>query len=134
MGHQLEVTYSGATWSREGHRLLFIGRGRDGKQRLATVDLTGDLEEAEILYTEQRADHRLFGPAAWSPDGQQIVLSRQTPGNRPVPSSWSNTHLVSLAWPRSGPPRLLEPTKVGLINRGMWFSPDGSTIVFSSQR
>ena len=50
----------------------------------------------------------------WSPDDSQIAYMVAADGN--------------------SEPKLLEGTKIGTINRSMEWSPDGSKIIFSSER
>lgn len=129
----MEIEYSGGNWSPDGTKLVFVGK-RDGKEHVATIEASGDLDTLQILYTEHRRGLRLYGPPAWSPDGEQIVVSIQEPGQLRLSGQWTNSYLYSLSVSESGSISLLEPERIGTINRGMSFSPNGKTIAFSSDR
>ncbi len=131
LGDEWSVTYSGATWSPDGSRLMFIGVYQ-GQQHLATVDVSGDEETVEILYTEQDSQRKLYGPPAWSPDGTEAIFSIQDSG--PRQRQWENTLLYRISTTDPDEPVLFERAITGVINRGMAWSPDGSRLVFSSER
>ncbi len=135
VGETMPVKYGGGTWSPDGNRIVFIGT-RDGQEHLATVAVDDDDEKSiRILYTEQDEGRELIGPPAWSPDGKQIVLAIQDKRNsRRSSGRWHNTYLHSISAEVPDEPVLLQPTKAGLINRSPMWSPDGKTIVFSSER
>lgn len=130
LGDQWSVTYSGATWSPDGTKVIFIGQHQN-KQHLATAEVSGDESSVEILYTEEQG-RRLYGPPAWSPDGTEVIISIQDAavGGR----MWSNTHLHRVRVDEPMKVELFEPLKQGAINRGMAWSPNGDQLVFSSQR
>ena len=110
---------------------MFIGSFA-GKDRLATIDATGDSGSIHILYTNDDPNHSLGGPPAWSADGNQIVFCEQE--SAAGPRQWWKSYLYSLALDSRNPPVLLEKKKVGNINRNMAFSPDGLKLLFSSER
>lgn len=133
LGEEWSVTYSGAAWSPDGQRLIFVGRYQ-GKQHLATVDVSGEEETVEILYTEEDGERELHGPPAWSPDGTEVVISVQNPGPAARGGAWQNTLLYRVNVERPHELSLFEQSEVGVINRGMAWSPDGTRLVFSSER
>jgi Tol biopolymer transport system component len=117
----------GGNWSPDGKQVVFIG-SFGGKDRLATIDASGDDKSIRILYTNDEASHSLGGP----PDGKQIVFCiQESPSG---PRRWWKTYLYSLALDSVDPPALVEKKRVGSINRNMAFSPDGSKLLFSSER
>jgi Tol biopolymer transport system component len=120
-----------ANWSPDGKRLVFTGE-QGGKDHIATID-TKDHSKVAILYTSNDANIELLGPPAWSPDGQRIVFVEQDKVSN-APRSWWQSYLYSMPADGSNSPTLLEEKKVGNINRGPVFSPDGSKLVFSSER
>ncbi|MCM2372979.1 TolB family protein [Aporhodopirellula aestuarii] len=133
LGDEMEIEYAGGNWSPDGQALVFVGE-RNGQQHVATIDASGDIDSLEILYTEHRRGFRLHGPPAWSPDGEQIVVSIAEPQPQRQSGQWDNTYLYTLSVSDPGLISLLEPQRIGTINRGMSFSPDGKTIAFSSER
>jgi Tol biopolymer transport system component len=121
----------GGNWSPDGKRIVFCGSFED-QDRVATIDAGGADDSIQILYTNDDPNLQLFGPPAWSPDGKQIVFIKQDTinGGR----LWLQSYLYSMNVDPSNEPVLLEGKKVGAINRGMAFSPDGKKLIFSSER
>ena len=76
-----------------------------------------------------------MGPPVLSPGGNEILFSIQdnVRGNR-YDRSWRNTYIYLVAADGNSEPELLEGTKIGTINRSCEWSPDGSKIIFSSER
>ena len=134
LGSSWTVEYSGATWSPGGKQLVFIGK-HGGAQHLAVVNAGGGEETVATLYTEEDPRRKLIGPPAWSPDAERIVFAIQEL-DRPAANRriWAHTYLYSLSTEFPSDPVLLENKEVGLINRGMMWSPDSQKIVFSSER
>lgn len=133
LGEEWSVTYSGATWLPDAQRLVFVGRWQ-GQQHLATVDASGAEDTVQILYTEENPRRTLHGPPAWSPDGTEVVISVEDPGQQPRQRQWQNTHLYRVSTTAPHEIRLFEESEQGVINRGMAWSPDGQRLVFSSER
>ena len=134
LGDDIEVIFGGANWSKDGQRLITLVY-RDGEQQLITINASGEKESIKVIYREQSSDRTLVGPPVLSPDGQEIVFSiqdnlRESRYDR----SWKNTYLYLVAADGNSEPKLLEGTKIGTINRSMEWSPDGSKIIFSSER
>jgi Tol biopolymer transport system component len=134
LGKEWAVVYAGATWSPDGKRVVFVGQN-GGLEHLATADVEIGEPSVKILYTERNQRRKLIGPPVWSPDGDQIVFAIQEP-DRPETNrrQWPYTYLYSISAEVPSAPVLLEGEEVGLINRGMKFSPDSRKIVFSSER
>jgi len=123
----------GGNWSPDGSKVVFVATFQ-GKDRVATIGSGGDDDSIRILHTNDDPNLTVWGPPAWSPDGKQIVWNAG--GNESGPRQWWHTYLYSLATDAQPgtKPALLEGKKVGNINRGPAFSPDGSKIIFSSER
>jgi len=126
------VEFGGATWSADGKTLVLI-INKDGQQHIATIRADGSRDSLAILYTHKEQGSLLVGPPALSPDGKQIIVAVQG-ANNGESRLWMGTHLYSLTVGQPGSFKLLEGSKIGSINRGMMWSPDGSRIVFSSER
>jgi Tol biopolymer transport system component len=122
----------GGNWSPDGKHVAFVGTFQD-KDRLALIDADGN--SIRNLYVNDDPGKTLCGPPAWSPDGKQIVFSIQD-NVAGSPRDWWHSYLYSIAADAGEgvKPALLEGKKVGNINRGMAFSPDGKKIIFSSER
>ena len=133
LGDQWAVEYSGANWSPDGKKLVFIGR-HAGKEHVAVADVMGGEADVEILHTEPNPRRRLYGPPAWSPDGSEIVFSIQKPDRPEASRRWQYTYLHSISAKEPGDPKPIEENEVGIINRGMMWSADGKKILFSSER
>lgn len=135
LGDAVGVEFGGATWSKDSKRVYFIAL-KDGRQHIASVEVSGRLDTLRLIYAESRPHHELVGPPVVSPNGEKIVFAiqdkiRPTQGNR----LWLNTFIYHLPVNEaSATPTLLESHEIGLINRGMMWSRDGKTIVFSSER
>jgi Tol biopolymer transport system component len=123
----------GGNWSPDGRKVVFVG-AIEGKDRVATINAQGDQDSIRILHTNDEPNLTVWGPPAWSPDGKQIVWN--TGEIESGPRQWWHTYLYSIAAdaPLGTKPTLLEGKKVGNINRGPAFSPDGAKIIFSSER
>jgi Tol biopolymer transport system component len=127
-GWQLQ-TYDGCDWSPDGKQIAFCGT-LEGKDRLATVDVADD--KVHILYTNDDDKLQFQGPPTWSRDGKEIVFVRED--KEQGPRQWWKSYLYSISTAGGAEPKLVEGKKVGNINRGMAFSPDGSKLMFSSER
>jgi hypothetical protein len=135
LGSDVGVEFGGGTWSSDSKRVYFIAI-KDERRHLASIEVSGNPETLQIIYTETRPDHELVGPPAVSPNGEKIVFAIQDRTRRTGQDRlWLNTflHWLPLA-DSTAKPTLLEAHKIGLINRGMMWSRDGETIVFSSER
>ena len=134
LGGDIEVIFGGANWSRDGQRLVTLIR-RDGEQQLITINATGDRDSIQVVYRERSSNRALVGPPVLSPDGKEILFSIQdnVRGGR-ADHSWKNTYIYLISADGNSEPRLLEGTKIGRINRSSDWSPDGSKIIFSSER
>ena len=134
LGQTWSVQYSGATWSPDGTQLVFVGEFQ-GEQHIATCRVDGDESSVQILFTPDNRTLRLIGPPSWSPDGTTVVFAMQDT-NRPNPDNrqWANSRLYLLDVAKQGEVRALEKKALGLINRGMNWSRDGRSIIFSSER
>jgi dipeptidyl aminopeptidase/acylaminoacyl peptidase len=133
-GETYGVKFGGATWSPDGKKFVFIAVF-NGKEHLATADVDGNPDSLKILYQEDNESRALVGPPSWSPDGKQIVFAiqdRNAAGSKG--RRWHHTYLYSISAEVPSAPVQLETERVGLINRGMMWSPDSSKIVFSSER
>jgi Tol biopolymer transport system component len=126
-----ELRDHGGNWSPDGKRIVFVG-ALVGKDHLATIDANGAEDSIRVLYSNEDERRTLVGPPAWSPDGRQIIFAMQQA--EPGPRQWWNSHLYSMAADVRSGPVLLEGTKIGNINRGMSWSPDGKQLIFSSER
>ncbi len=135
LGGAVGVEFGGGTWSSDCKQIYFIAL-KDGHQHLASINVSGNVNTLRLIYTETRQRHELVGPPVVSPDGGKIVFAIQ---DRTRPTSddrlWLNTFIYSLPLTEATTtPTLLEAHEIGLINRGMMWSPDGETITFSSER
>ena len=86
-----------------------------------------------ILYTNPDPTLGADWPAGGFAHGKQIVFAQQ-PKEQQGPRQWWKSYLYSIPADASSEPKLLEGKEVGNINRGMSFSPDHSTVIFSSER
>ena len=127
------VEFGGATWSRDGKRVWFIALF-DGHQHIASIATDGTPSSLKILYTEADDNRRLVGPPVESPDGQKLVFAIQDDANNNSQRLWMKTYLHWIPTKEGSSPTLLEKNKVGMINRGMMWSPDGRKLAFSSER
>jgi Tol biopolymer transport system component len=129
-GWQLKL-YAG-NWSPKSDKVTFVGTF-DGKDRVATIDANGDASTIKIIATNEDPAAAFWGPPVFSPDGKQLVFPIGVP-NRGGNRSFWHTYLYTVNADGTGEPKLLEGKKVGNINRSAAFSPDGETILFSSER
>lgn len=131
---KVDVAFGGATWSPDSQKVLFIALV-NGKQEVSTIDVDGNSDSLKVLYRESRPDKNLIGPPSWSPDGKKLVLSIQETGPQtPSRPNWMHTFLYTMSAEVPSAPVLLEKQMIGVINRGMMWSPDGGKIIFSSRR
>ncbi len=134
LGSPMAAKFGGGTWSPDGNSIVFIGI-KDGKEHLSVIHKSGSPKTLKILYRENNSERELVGPPSWSPDGKQIVFARQEPGKTGSQNRiWHHTYLYSISAEVPSAPILLEKEKIGLINRGMMWSPDSQKIIFSSER
>lgn len=130
----IEVIFGGANWSPDGKRLVALVR-RENEQQLITIDASGDRDSIQVIYREQRTDLTLMGPPSMSPDGKEIAFGVQEMEHPDTNTrQWMNSYLYVIAADGKSQPKLLEGEKIGKINRGVGWSPDGKRIIFSSER
>lgn len=134
LGGDISVVFGGANWTRDGQRLVTLIR-RNGEQQLITVNASGSLDTLDVIYREADPNRELVGPPVMSPDGKEIVFIIQDMSQEDSRSRmWMNSYLYLVNTDGKSEPRLLEKNQLGKINRSMDWSPDGSRIVFSSER
>ena len=136
LGGDVGVEFAGGTWAPDGQTIYFIAHAND-RQQLASISVSGDRSTLRIFYTEPQDSNRtLVGPPVISPDGSNLVFAIQDKAPDTVTERlWLNSFIYTLSTKApSAQPTLLEEHKIGIINRGMMWSRDGKTIVFSSER
>lgn len=131
---ELRSEFGGAVWSRDGKQFAFILK-RDGFYSIALIDADGNPDSLRIIYTEKRPQQHLVGPPSLSPDGSRILFAIQDlSGTTPPARQWLDTRIYSIPAQLDSQPAPLEAEKIGSINRGMRWTPDGTRILFSSER
>lgn len=134
LGGDIGVMFGGANWSADGQKLITLVQ-RDGEQQLITIDASGDADSISVIYRESTGDRTLVGPPVLSPDGSEILFAIQEHSNpQQHTSRWSNTFIYVISADGTSDPRLLEGQRIGRINRSFDWHPDGSKIIFSSER
>ena len=122
----------GGNWSPNGKKIVFAGE-YENRDRIAIIDIED--VSIRILYTNEDPGLGLYGPPAWSPDSKQIVFSAQD-NAAGGPRQWWHSYLYSINVQGNDDQTatLVEGKRVGNINRGATFSPDGKQLMFSSER
>ncbi len=110
----------GPTWSPDGKQLAFIGK-REGQAELGTVSADGDVGSFKMRW---RGD--IGWQPAWSPDGKQIVLWTKGKGKA--------TYISLIDVAGEAGPKVIPGQEGTVFNSDATWSPDGTRIVFSSDR
>jgi len=114
--------HSGASWSKNGSLIAFSSNRRNGRDMDVWIMNPDNPSDAWLL-TESVGS---WNPSAWSPDGEQLVVTRYVSVNKSLP------YIVNLVDKEMTP---MFPYDVGDISYANFnWSPDAATIYYTSDR
>lgn len=116
--------YWNMAWSLDSKRICFMGRKRDGKYEIGTVNAAGSNNGFKLLHTLDKQIHADF---SWHPDGKQILCAMHNP-------RLGGSRIYTLDSDNAGPPKLFATQPLDQNSTSAVWSRDGKHIVFSSQR